>query len=567
MDVEETSPGEVGLPVTVSPFPVWLLSVARGEAAAGVSILLGVTTPATGYLEVPLLLSDLVKPDAQARVTAIGLPLQKKQLDLFRFFVQASIAMQLNNRKGYDVAYEQFGWKPDGSFLLGSRLYNGDAASTVTVADGRPGSAAIEATAIGTIEGWHAAAMPVTGPGMEFQLAAVLAAFAAPLWSLTDLPGCVLALIGTPGTGKSFGLKAGSAIYSTPTGQWVDIRTSDVTLANFAAMMRHLPVMIDEMRGIDPTVIASKVMMLTAGRSKERSDQSGRLRENVQSWQTITIASANHSLVETMDPAQAEGARERVLEIRTPPATVATLHKGAGLENELLRNKGVVGHHWVRVLQSAPIRAFILQRLAVVRQEIGAKMGETNADRVYVNLLGLLQVTAELVTKPQLGYLQFDVARFMAWILQQVIEQRHVNERFRSTSLDAIGDFINWARRNTVIIGSDGREIPGIPLNGAIYMRYEQGHDRLFIAQVPLLRFIRERGLSSQAVKLDLEKDGVLLDTNKVKNLGSGTSIRLGSVGTWVLDAAHPALTLVPRPVASAAAPAAVPPTYLRSVR
>jgi hypothetical protein len=127
----------------------------------------------------------------------------------------------------------------------------------------------------------------------------VASAFGAPLVSLSGQLGLLLGLVSpASGIGKSTGLLAGQAVWSSPVvGGMTD--TSTYTFAKLATL-KHLPVFYDEIKGEKQiqamTIIA---FQLTGGHEKGRADRYGKMRK-VNEFKTLLGYAANGSIVQAV---------------------------------------------------------------------------------------------------------------------------------------------------------------------------------------------------------------------------------------------------------------------------
>ncbi len=162
----------------------------------------------------------------------------------------------------------------------------------------------------GTFEGWLAAVRKVTHqPG---PLLSVCAALASPLLEMLGAEGSILHFRHDSSRGKTTSACLAASVFGVPRPHapwWA----TPVGLERMAGFHRHLPLVLDDLRGdMPPRLVSELVYKLANGRGKVRGRKIGGLQRQ-HSWRLAVVSTGEGSLGEQTPDS---GTRARVLDVQ-----------------------------------------------------------------------------------------------------------------------------------------------------------------------------------------------------------------------------------------------------------
>lgn len=181
---------------------------------------------------------------------------------------------------------------------------------------------------------------------------ALCAALASPLLELVGAAGFAVHLQGDSSKGKSTMLKLAASVFGDPSSDaWLaSWDSTSVGLEVRAAILRHLPLCLDEAGVVDPAIRARAVMTLTNGVGRTRGEKTGGLRHTRQ-WRLVVLSTGESELVPSA--AGASGQRVRVLNVIVDGFGALGATGVDAIRDSATENFGHFGRAWVQSLRDA----------------------------------------------------------------------------------------------------------------------------------------------------------------------------------------------------------------------
>ena len=237
------------------------------------------------------------------------LPHPKNKKDFFMFLNTYISAIQNTLPEVY--VRNHFGWvqctdRKTGQtypgFIVGQTMYDHSGTSQVRL-DERSQGVANKLGTKGSLKEWLKVPKLYKTLDQKFAQLLMCTAFGAPLmvfgrgtatnvaFNFWDISG---------GKGKSSMLKAIASVWGDP--QQMLMGRTDTHAARFQqySVYRNLPILIDELTGINEEETASLLYDIVNGREKARSTAAGTGLAQVGKWDTITVFTANQSMYESL---------------------------------------------------------------------------------------------------------------------------------------------------------------------------------------------------------------------------------------------------------------------------
>lgn len=535
--------------VTIANFPITLVEVRDGENQREQGYLFLQREPKKGDYIFEMTASEYEGMSCWGIFAKHGIRVPDNGRKLFRTYM-FKIWAHLVKEKGQHMRYDQFGWKDEHkTFYVGGELFLSDGTRM-------PGAGSVEVmnrskkmqpSKYGSLTAWTAAANKLFMEGCESQSFALLASFAAPLIPFVTPQGeggAVVSLLSPGGgTGKSTILTAIASVW----GELDAIRllSRDTMVAKFRsiATLCNLPVIFEELRHRDPDVIKEFIESFTTGRDRLRGRTDGSVIPTEYSWRTIVVSASNKSLLDALNNQGDDPLSTRVFEIETKLPKEAEFSLGSELSEELLLNRGYAGRAYIDYLLQPGVVEFAKSHMQRLLKQYTEQLGAKPMHRFQLRLLSAVAVAAYL-TK-HIGLMEFNDQRIIEWALEEISGIVKSGTQFDATR--SIADLINnfaisdclvvddsfHPRRQTIIRQKPSREL---------HMRYEVIPKRLYISAAWVRQKLTAESKPCALIASALEKDGILINRNRITSLGAGSDITSGKTPCWELDMSQPAI-------------------------
>lgn len=321
--------------------------------------------------------------------------------------------------------YNAFGWHDNG-FVIGHNKITAKGIDPVFLGSRVPPSSDTDFGRSGSAEEWSRLIDAVYNrPGAEPYQFLICAAFGAPLVKLmnTDMwHGIPIALTGQGGLGKTTTCKVACSMYGDARHFSISTNEQGSTmnaLIQRVALMRNLPIVLDEMTGRTTQDLQGMLYALSNGKPKERSRADGSLIGADLAWDTISFITGNMNItgmLAQLDKHRAEATQLRCFEIPLPDDFNDTVFKGINakdiIENELLGQQyGVVGTQYLTYLINN--KETVASKLRSMRAKYAPTTQDETRERFYYDLIATALVGGILATK--LGFIKFDLVALKKW--------------------------------------------------------------------------------------------------------------------------------------------------------
>jgi hypothetical protein len=461
---------------------------------------------------------------------------QEMQTYMHRWFEELS-------RAGREAAqYQYFGWQPDGSFLVGNRVYlPGGLSHEVQIgAELNPYKSTLSTA--GTCEGWTEIISQVyAGEGMEQFHFMLGVGFGAPLMELANTNGVMMSALSESGFGKTACERCMLAIWGNPNTLFRSFKGMTLnSVYDHISLMHSLPVVIDEISTAKPEEVSNMAYDVSAGQSKVRLDREGKARETRAQWHTIVQTSSNFSLWEKLafNRVVSDAQWVRLLEFRMQKNFAVTQAEARTLLNRVSHNFGAVGAVYAQYIVDH--RA----EVTVMIEKLHAKIDELGNIKTTERFwsAGVACVIAGLVIAQRLGLIHCKPNDVMKWAITQIRAGRSGLATAAPTKVAQFKAMINDIGTNRTIVTPtissaedlDERTLANSGRN-EIMARVVIDQDTMWVTK----QFVRNWCGKQQANFRDLVeaaiKDGLILKEEEF-SLGQGTVIPSASVRCFKID-------------------------------
>lgn len=438
--------------------------------------------------------------------------------------------------------FRALGWKDDGGFVLGKKLYLPDGSIHEADATNKAKPILRAFYSKGDVQQWADATRNLNDPRLAPQAFALLCGFAAPLFKATGLWGAMVSMVGASGGGKSTMGFWAQSIW----GNYHDLKVSP--RSTYAAMIErfgtygNLPIFIDEFTNVDPDQISEMAYNITEGkgRMRLRSDSSER---PAAEWQTLLMVSTNESLVAKLylakDKPEAENLR--IFEYEVPAANEME-EFWKHMQRFLLDNHGQAGEVFIRDIVKSE-RNQMRADIDKIVDDLHTRQKGLGKERFWSNVIGSAIYAG--VRAQRLGLVQFELGPIITWALSEVRRMRGDLAHSMSDSVSILAAYLNEHVANRMVIRGNlsGKfNADKLPI-GALLHRYEPDTGFVFIERKHLKDYIIKRRMNYNQFRDDLQNANILVDTESKKSLGSGTlAYGSGQVWCWKINMRHPVL-------------------------
>jgi hypothetical protein len=441
----------------------------------------------------------------------IGVSVFGKRATAVKAFLIASKEKLEREQKVTD-SYKQFGWQPDGSFLVGNRLYRAGQAPVLVHLEPHAAQLARYMPLIGDVNAWREAALPMLCGNSPKQTFAFMCSLAAPLMALSGERGGILSLVGPSGQGKSTVQSAITSVFGTQESAFSKAQDTENARVAFLSIMHNLPVQAEELTKLDGQKLAVLAYDVSEGRDKRRLDRSGHMREMAPEWHTILTSSSNTSIIEKLMDLGAIPEAFRVLEMRVTLPPGAKLQDGDMMKRLLLANAGTAGHVLAQYLVDH--RDLIAQGLEKVKNALQAAIQAPTEERIRVNMVAGAAMMARIV-KAALG-IPVDANAVLEFGRDLILSEREHRSAYESDATQTLTDFINENIGHCVQTNMQNVVFDLVRTNPPYTMRYEAASRTLYVSYSLMRRYALQRRLDWSEAQRELRSLGVLRGLRKV---------------------------------------------------
>lgn len=476
----------------------------------------------------------------------IGFELQANPADpkVFLHFLQQA-ANHVRATQPPLVVVESLGWQPDGGFGLphqvltveGAPLAAVDTSDAIKhVFEGREpkeGSLAALRTGFRIIE---------AGDYSHIYLQ-VLLGLAAPLVELLDITSTpIVNLKGPSGIGKTLGLRIQESVWWRPKHTtMLSAQHTAMTITKTAGVLNSLPIVMDEISGLDEEQLTSLIYDLSQGHPRGRLTKGGEFSSGSgNKWRSIASTAAYVSLTDLITDAKARGDIWEALKARCldiPCEHAIAQGDGFALNSTFAGNSGVLGPAFMQLVLRMKGREEILNACyKQALQRIMVVTGATESVMRFRATVLALTAFADMILRKYLKLAPEGLFRSVkAMLLKEAATAYDEMQESSRAVLFEVADFININAHLIVIPTVEGHSRMLRPSGTTAKLDYLKGRleDRaLYLHRTPLFKHLRNAGFKTTNAMDALRTLGVLRTKSAQPRLAVGTQYQSHSVQT-----------------------------------
>lgn len=437
-------------------------------------------------------------------------------------------------------AYNSFGWHND-AFVIGTTAVTSKGPEPVFLSDKVPSDARADFGLRGSSQRWAELVNDVYNrPGAEAYQFMICAGFGAPLVSMvqSDLwHGIPIALTGEGGLGKTTTCNVACSMYGQP-GKFL-ISTNELgstmnALISRVGLMRHLPVVLDEMTGRKTEELQAMLYALSNGKPKERNRPDGSLIDANNRWDTLTFITGNMNItamLSQLDKHRAEATQLRCFEIPLDEGFNDRLFSDINakelIEHELLsQNYGEAGREYLTyVIKNQKAVAAQMHKL---RSKFAPQNRDETRERFYYDCLATALLGGMIAKK--LGLIDFDMGAIQRWGKEHIKSLRTNRTSNLSTVEDYLAEFLTSLHGRTVVTDTMGDSRSGMIFEvdsrevHSPVARIAHSDKKILVMHKYLTDWCGKHNVHAKWFKDELDKRGLLVHT---PGAGEGTKVSL----------------------------------------
>ena len=426
-------------------------------------------------------------------------------------------------------AYSNFGWH-NGAFVIGTTALTPKGPEPVFLSEKVPEDANADFGMAGSTERWAELIDEIYNrPGAEPYQFMICAGFGAPLVSLANSDlwhGIPIALTGEGGLGKTTTCHVACSMYGAP-GRF-SISTNELgatmnALISRVGLMRHLPLVMDEMTGRKTEEMQAMLYALSNGKPKERNRPDGSLISVTNRWDTLTFITGNMNITAMLgqlDKHRAEATQLRCFEIPLDDGFNDRVFAGMNakdmIEKQLLgENYGHAGREYLAyVLKN---KDTIAKQLHKLRSKFAPTSRDETRERFYLDCIATALLGGMIAKK--LGLISFDLAKIQKWAVEHTKSLRVNRSSNLSTVEDYLGEFLTALHGRTVVTETmgDARSKQRIEIDTKEVRepvaRLAHQDRKFFVMNKYFNDWCSKHNIHAKWLKDELDKRGLLLRT------------------------------------------------------
>lgn len=449
--------------------------------------------------------------------------------------------------------FDKFGWQvfndpktkePCEGFVVGDGVITDDGIHNVRFASPAVEFTTRELTHAGNMADWKYGVNMYKTLNQYIGQFAICMSFAAPLmrYASGEASSAILSIYSAAsGLGKTQLLRAAASVWGNPYEQFISRSASSVARTRKMAILKNLPVFMDEMTDVNDDDLYGLAYTLAGGKEKDKLKSSGAAYVKTGSWSTVSFISANKSMKAAISKkgGDSEATVVRLVEYECDFKSYEDQPKVNAYINEcslmLKRNYGLAGPEFMYQVLRRP------DRLRVLTKQIEhwiIKNKFPNKERFTSNAIALALWAGNWAV--EFGILDFDMEALEKWVLEVLVPKtRAATEEYSPDFKNIITTYLMERQKNTLIVTSAkrGPKQPDPKQKGApdsyvvslppesqnIMVRITKDTGTVLFVASDFREWCRKRNASPQAVFDNLKKEGIHI-TEHVRNVGQNIS-------------------------------------------
>jgi hypothetical protein len=491
--------------IEVSEFPLFITKRLRSEKEQTFKVSIRAILPLDGIVEREITLAALISERGDKVAQLIGdigmTPSAAKVVEIRQYLARFSTALSKIEQATNTV--DQLGWDGQNNFVMPGTLLTPNGEEQIFVPHEKFRTKQIA----GTKEGWNATLKNFYGREDDMAYQFVIAtAFGAPLVSFSspaESAGVVSLFSTGSGAGKTTLANFAASIYGAPNAFRMQGTSTLNSVYKTLGVANSLPVVLDEISTQTDEWINNFVYSATSGQEKTRMTRDAAISSSQLRWSAPTITTSNKSVLHV---ARSFGGGNPAVVARVFEIDLSSKANRTDVDSTLMhkieQNYGVVGSEWIKwLLQNKEI---VAQRFVAVGSMLAKRIKHDARSRYYVQLAQIAITSAQLVR--ELGIAELDAEAIESWIVAQLLDRIKEDVEQASNELTSLTNFLNYARQDTVIIGSSA--LTAVGSGRALLARLDKKRGQIAIAAAGLTNYCDARGLSLVAQIEALHKLG-----------------------------------------------------------
>lgn len=431
----------------------------------------------------------------------------------------------LQRKEKAEIMRKQMGWTEDkDAFVLGDIEIGKDGNERPTAASPMIKNVAKLVRRVGSYDLWKASAKALNAPGFEIHALGLLQGFGSVLMHLTSTPGSSICYQSTDsGVGKTGALYAGLSVFCDPYNISIleGVATDNAHIGRYLAL-KNIMFGLDEASNISGEALSKILHRISQGKAKLRMQSSVDAERDLEMSASMQGGfTSNQSLYDKLfafkSSPQGELARLIEFSMKKPPQMEADPTIGNKIFDVFRTNYGWAGPEFVKYLYKVG-DAYVSKVLTKWVLRFTKDYGGQSEYRFYMNTIAANFAGGELANEAGITELELD--RIYDVVILNMIQIRDKTVKPAMVDYQALISEFYYKNLQSFLIFDHDR-IVAEPKGSHLVGRFESAMSRVYLHKSEFKKFLNERQISSREFEVTLEKDKVLLGTEK-RRLSSG---------------------------------------------
>ena len=319
-----------------------------------------------------------------------------------------------------------------------------------------------ELTHAGTLENWKFGVNMYKTLNQYIGQFAICMSLAAPLmrYASGEASSAILSIYSAAsGLGKTQLLRAAASVWGNPYEQFISRSASSVARTRKMAILKNLPVFMDEMTDVNDDDLYGLAYTLAGGKEKDKLKSSGAAYVKTGNWSTVSFISANKSMKAAISKkgGDSEATVVRLVEYECDFQSYEHMPQVNEYINScsaiIKRNYGIAGPEFVYQLLKRSDR---LRTLTKQIEHWIMKNKFPNKERFTSNAIALALWAGRWAT--EFGILDYDMDALEKWILEVLVPKtRAATAEFTPDFKHMLTTYLMERQKNTMIVASAKR--------------------------------------------------------------------------------------------------------------
>lgn len=440
--------------------------------------------------------------------------------------------------------FERLGWHNEHScFVLGEHVYYRDGRAVKHIPGKEIKNVSKDALkTAGSLEAWKDNIRFYAAPQYAGHRFFLYASLAAPLLHMAGHRGVTMNANGMSGRGKTTCLLACMSMWGSPEELLINGNKDGATynkMYDMLGMYHSLPFPIDDTTERDPEEIRKMVLNIPQGKGKERMNSDREAR----TWETIALTTSNTDDLARIQASAHDSGQSLMRLVSVEFSLVDTSPDAKALADQFSRslreNYGHVGPAFMQyVLKNyEQVKKMVEDAVAKIDRESGSR--DASAERYWTAAAAVCYVAATIAK--QLGFIPFDAEADLNWIMGHLRAQRITVTEGMVSAAELLAEFLDKSIPNTLVLSAKNTPLSNLDGIGhrptqKLMVRHELDTGIAYISRNAIGDYCVEKRITLRKMESDLEKEGIILNKNVQKVLGSDTQYAGGQIRTWRVD-------------------------------